>query len=52
VSTTEDSEILDAIERWVEKEVRPIARQFDHADEYPVAAGACGHIAETACGAG
>jgi len=37
VSTTEDSEILDAIERWVEKEVRPIARQFDHADEYPVA---------------
>src|ERR1700754_1634379 len=33
----EDSEILDAIERWVEKEVRPIARRFDHADEYPAA---------------
>jgi alkylation response protein AidB-like acyl-CoA dehydrogenase len=31
----EDSEIIDAIERWVEKEVRPIARRFDHADEYP-----------------
>lgn len=31
----EDSEILDAIERWVEKQVRPIARRFDHADEYP-----------------
>jgi len=30
-----ESDILAAIERWVEKEVRPIARQFDHADEYP-----------------
>jgi alkylation response protein AidB-like acyl-CoA dehydrogenase len=28
-------EILDAIERWTEKEVRPIAKRFDHADEYP-----------------
>ena len=34
---TEDAAILEAIERWVEKEVRPIARQFDHADEYPSA---------------
>jgi alkylation response protein AidB-like acyl-CoA dehydrogenase len=34
---TEDDEILDAIEHWVEKEVRPIARRFDHADEYPAA---------------
>jgi alkylation response protein AidB-like acyl-CoA dehydrogenase len=33
----QDNEILDAIERWVEKEVRPIARRFDHADEYPAA---------------
>ena len=27
--------ILESIERWVEKEVRPIARKFDQADEYP-----------------
>ena len=27
--------ILDAIEVWVEKEVRPIAKKFDLADEYP-----------------
>ena len=27
--------ILDSIEHWVEKEVRPIARKFDQADEYP-----------------
>src|SRR5512140_3418706 len=36
-SMTEDDAMLDAIERWVCKEVRPIARQFDHADEYPAA---------------
>jgi alkylation response protein AidB-like acyl-CoA dehydrogenase len=34
---SDDGEILEAIERWVEKEVRPIARQYDHADEYPSA---------------
>jgi len=31
----DDREILDTIERWVDREVRPIARRFDHADEYP-----------------
>ncbi len=33
----EDDEraILDSIGKWVEKEVRPVARQFDQADEYP-----------------
>ena len=30
-----DAQILDAIERWVEREVRPIAREFDQADRYP-----------------
>ncbi|MGE3667666.1 MAG: acyl-CoA dehydrogenase family protein, partial [Steroidobacteraceae bacterium] len=33
--TPEDGEILAAIERWIEREVRPIARRYDHADEYP-----------------
>lgn len=28
-------QILDAIDRWVEREVRPIAREFDQADRYP-----------------
>ncbi len=32
---TLEAQILDAIDRWVEKEVRPIARQYDQADEYP-----------------
>ena len=30
-----DQQILDTIDRWVEKEVKPIARKFDQADEYP-----------------
>ncbi len=33
--TDEDLQILDSIDRWVEGEVKPIARQFDQADEYP-----------------
>ena len=31
----EEAQILDSIERWVDGEVKPIARRFDHADEYP-----------------
>ncbi len=31
----EAREILDTIERWAERELRPVARKFDHADEYP-----------------
>jgi alkylation response protein AidB-like acyl-CoA dehydrogenase len=31
----DEAQILDAIDVWVEKEVRPIARKFDQADEYP-----------------
>jgi alkylation response protein AidB-like acyl-CoA dehydrogenase len=32
---SEDREIIDSIERWAERELRPIARKYDHADEYP-----------------
>jgi alkylation response protein AidB-like acyl-CoA dehydrogenase len=31
----EEKAILDAIEVWVEKEVKPIAKKYDLADEYP-----------------
>lgn len=34
-SPDEEQQVLDAIDRWVEKEVRPIARRYDQADEYP-----------------
>jgi alkylation response protein AidB-like acyl-CoA dehydrogenase len=31
----EEAQVLEAIERWVDKEVRPIAKRYDQADEYP-----------------
>src|SRR6186713_2816245 len=35
-SDDEEAQVLDTIARWIEREVRPIARKFDQADEYPV----------------
>ncbi len=35
LSADDEYAILDAVDKWVEREVRPIARKFDHADEYP-----------------
>ena len=31
----DDAQLLDAIDRWVEREIRPIVREYDHADRYP-----------------
>ena len=31
----QEQQLLDAIERWVEKEVAPRVLEFDHADRYP-----------------
>jgi len=31
----QEAQLLDAIDRWVEKEVRPRVREYDHADRYP-----------------
>ncbi|MDI4236226.1 acyl-CoA dehydrogenase family protein [Bradyrhizobium sp. Arg237L] len=31
----EESQILDTIERWVGRELKPIVREYDHADRYP-----------------
>ena len=30
-----EQQILATIDKWVERELRPIAREFDQADEYP-----------------
>ena len=30
-----EQEFVDAVEVWVEKELRPVARELDNADEYP-----------------
>ena len=31
----DDAALLDSIDRWVEREIRPIVREYDHADRYP-----------------
>jgi alkylation response protein AidB-like acyl-CoA dehydrogenase len=35
MSSNDDAALLDAIERWLEKEVRPQAMQLEHDDVYP-----------------
>ena len=34
-SKEDELAILDMIDKWVENEVRPIAKEYDHADKYP-----------------
>jgi alkylation response protein AidB-like acyl-CoA dehydrogenase len=36
IDPEDEVQLLDTIDRWVEKEVKPIAKEFDHADRYPV----------------
>lgn len=35
MNTADEQAILDAVSVWAEKELRPVARKFDQADEYP-----------------
>jgi alkylation response protein AidB-like acyl-CoA dehydrogenase len=35
IDPEDEAQLLDTIDRWVEKEVKPIAREYDHADRYP-----------------
>ena len=30
-----EQQMLATIDKWVEQELRPVAREFDQADEYP-----------------
>lgn len=32
---TEEARLMEAIDRWLEREVRPIVKEYDHADRYP-----------------
>ena len=32
---SEEAQLLDMIERWTERELKPIVREYDHADRYP-----------------
>ena len=31
----EEAQLLDSIDRWVERELKPIVKEYDHADRYP-----------------
>ena len=31
----DEAQLLNAIDRWLEREVKPIVREYDHADRYP-----------------
>ena len=33
----EDARLLDTIERWTMRELKPIVREYDHEDRYPAA---------------
>ena len=37
MTADEEAAMLEAIDRWVEGEVRPIAKEYDQADKYPAA---------------
>src|SRR5215510_15228028 len=35
IDPDDEAQLLATIDRWVEKEVAPIAKEYDHADRYP-----------------
>lgn len=35
IDADDEARLLDTIDRWVDREVKPIAREYDHADRYP-----------------
>jgi hypothetical protein len=35
VDRVEEAQLLETIGRWLERDVRPIVKEYDHADRYP-----------------
>ena len=35
VDRVEEAQLLETIGRWLERKVRPIVKEYDHADRYP-----------------
>ena len=35
ISPEDEAQLLDSIDKWVEREVRPVVMKYDHTDEYP-----------------
>jgi alkylation response protein AidB-like acyl-CoA dehydrogenase len=37
IESTDEEQLLRSIERWLERDVKPVVKEHDHADRYPVA---------------
>ena len=37
IDAEDEAQLLATIDRWVERDVKPIAKEYDHADRYPAA---------------
>lgn len=37
IDPADEQALLDMIDKWIEREVRPVVKDFDHADEWPTA---------------
>src|SRR5687767_5711800 len=35
IDPAEEAALLDSIDRWVQRELKPIVKEYDHADRYP-----------------
>ena len=35
IDPVEEEQLLDAIDRWVRRDVQPIVKEYDHADKWP-----------------
>ena len=35
LDAADEAQLLDAIDRWIERDLRPIVKEYDHADRYP-----------------
>ena len=35
IDAMDETQLLDAIDKWIERDLKPIVREYDHADRYP-----------------
>jgi alkylation response protein AidB-like acyl-CoA dehydrogenase len=35
IDPAEEAQLIDSIDRWVQRELKPIVKEYDHADRYP-----------------
>ena len=35
IDAADETQLLDAVDKWIERDLKPIVREYDHADRYP-----------------